>query len=179
MNRKLIIGIVCVVIALLVATIVISWSSSVAKQRSQSEALERQRIQITYSIRNAGSIFMDEISLIEQKDSKGNPCYAGEISPDLAVVLPVLVHAYNNDTLRAKPITIEELRHNLTVGIAAATAEGTEESAFYSFLLWCGKEPVLVDTDGNSLRSRGLTNFKFVFYRADYQDRYFPWELVE
>jgi len=188
--NKIIIVIVVTAVVLAGVTLFVSWDRTFPI-KSVVDPLQSQRYQIDFFMRDyAEPKLYGGISLTEQSDSEENPYYVGKIDPELDILLVSLVDAYNADPQNAKFISLQEVRYNLTEGIAKATAKGNEDSGFTSFLRWC-KEPanlvwkgdvysgdVLVGSKSEAVNQENIINHKFIFNREDpsSSDFKYPWE---
>ena len=132
----------------------------------RADFLYKQKGQILSVLGQASLTFSNDITLIENTDSDGNPYYVGEIGPDLGTYLDNLVDAYNADPETTKPITLEELRYCLTDGLAEATEPNKVETSFRHFLKWCSMPVDIMHNDG----TLKMSNVKMFDYAKDDDD---------
>ena len=185
------IAIIVASVVIIAGVVVFSLWGRIFPTRPSADLLQAQGSQIVYYMnKHAGFDFCTHISLEEQTDTDGNPYFVGKIDPELDAVLASLVDTYNTDPSTTKPITRGEVRYNLTEGIAEATVNGTESSAFCRFLNWCNNPADLVwkrDSEsaegiphsaGDSVNIKSITNYDFVLEgeKPPYSDMKYSWE---
>jgi len=152
---------------------------------------ERACIQQRLGVSSFGLV--QQISIEERQDEKGNPHLVGVLSDWLDGVLEDLVDAYNADPTTESKATLEEVRFDLTEGLAELCKPNTLNSPIMEFLYWCGRPAELVynedvfGTYGGLIHAEGepviqagsIVNFKFVVYPDSFHAYRFAWLGIE
>ena len=189
-KNRIIAAIVVAIVVIAGVVMFITWDRNPPIE-SEEDPLQEQYYQINSYLRdNVERDFRAGISLVEQTDAVGNSYYVGKLDPELDAMLDPLVDAYNADPQNNEYISLQEVRYNLTDGIAGATAISTKDSVFTIFLRWC-KEPadLVWKQDGVSdsgvehsandpVNQKNVTNYGFIEGRdgAVFSDCKFAWE---
>jgi len=160
-----------------------------SKAKEQQAAIENAKTDINFVLRTRADGSISQLVTIEERqDEYGKPYLVGVLSDKLDAYLEDLVAAYNADPSTTKPITVDEVRHSFTVGIAEACADENRDSAFRDFLYWTGKPADLV-YNGHAINTDGTehfegdpfvtktTNYIFVVARnSTFENFKFAWE---
>ncbi len=152
----------------------------------------QQKMLIQLMLQEADFRFCNLISLEEREDATDGIHYTGVIGAELDAILNELVDTYNADPSTKDEISIENIRRNLTEGIAESAKEENWDSPFLQFLRWTDSAADLVyaenlyDDSGNvlhaigdSARTDGISNFDFVKDREDFSSFNYSWKVEQ
>jgi len=154
----------------------------------QQRAFSILRNDIRYILHSADSRVGSSITIEERQDENGRTYLIGVLSDSLESEIEVLVDAFNSDPSTAEMLTAEEVRYNLTEGIAEAFAKENLDSPFIRFLEWTGKQAQLVyamtitdpsgtvHVEGDPAEVKSLTNYGFSTHREGNFFYRYAWE---
>jgi len=166
------------------------------KAAGQERDLKEERINILRALDGPSSSLQRHITIEERQDENGTPYLVGVLTGWADEVLEDLVDAYNADPSTKKMVTLEEVRFDLTEGLAQTSKPENLESPTRALLHWCDSPAELEyamnlrNDDGVLVRSEGdpvktydpetkqviISNYSFVAHPDAYRNYRFVWQ---
>ncbi|MDR0308414.1 MAG: hypothetical protein LBH87_00595 [Coriobacteriales bacterium] len=135
--NKLIIVVISAAIILVIAVLLIPWNSILKNHPTAHELeLEKQLDNYYYGKNQLGKDLSESISLEESTDADGNTLYTAVLNPKVDKIFIDMVEIYNSGP-GMDPLTIENVRYDLTEGMLKSTDQWVKENPFRQFITWC------------------------------------------